>query len=92
MAVWEYATLRMQETYKDGKWDHRDFTFNGPEGTTEPFQGSSSVPILNKLGKDGWEAYHVETINQVYYNQIGNYTYPTATPVERVIWLKRPAK
>lgn len=94
MTKWEYAVLSWQEVWKDGKWDHRLFSFRGTDGSVKQLQQKDhpdSVPILNELGKEGWEVFHVETTNHVIYNTIGDYSYPTAQPVSKTFWLKRPA-
>jgi hypothetical protein len=90
MTKWEYACLTTTDIFKDGTWSHREFSFEGPGGSTKPVQGRSALPILNLLGEEGWEVFHVETMNRVYYNKIGDNTYPTAEPAMRNYFLKRP--
>ena len=94
MIQWEYACLSWQEVFVDGKWDHRDYYFRGPDGSIKQLQvtGVESLPILNDLGKDGWEVFQIDNINHVYYRQLVDGAYPTAQPILRMFWLKRPIK
>lgn len=60
MIEWEYAYL--EANYSPSDFDEREpeFTFCGPTGSTQTVKASSVMPMLNKVGKDGWEAFHIQ--------------------------------
>jgi len=66
MTQWEYAYLQAKgfADYSGGGWpkQYLECTFCGVTGSSQPVRASSVISILNELGKDGWEAFHIEAI------------------------------
>lgn len=86
---WEYACLvrTMTVNATTNTWES-NFTFHGPSATVVSLEGDSSIEILNRLGRDGWEALSVESRHELYGSSFStNYI---ETLVERDFWLKRP--
>ncbi len=59
MIEWEYAYLEANYVPNYGEKE-KEFTFYGPTGSTQTGKASGVIPVINKLGKDGWEAFHIE--------------------------------
>ncbi len=62
MTEWEYAFLQAKSFSDNRGGEYQEITFCGPQGFAQPVQASSAIPILNKFGKDGWEAFYIEAI------------------------------
>lgn len=60
MTEWEYAYLQANYSPSSPLEKEREFTFCGPTGSTQTVKASSVMPLLNKVGKDGWEAFYIQ--------------------------------
>ena len=89
---WEYAYLVSElvddPTTKTSNWS---YMFYGPSGSRS-LKYDSPVEVLNRLGRDGWEALAVEPRYGLYGSNfyMGNAGYFTEYLLERTIWFKRP--